>query len=269
MRFIIIFSRFVPIHFLLGRVFLTSLFSFLCGLLLSQEYPDIFPYRMGDTLYVNAKSGLNLRDVAGGEGVVLGRLAFADTVVVRDLSPEYPVSAADGRLWAAVKNTLGGEGYVAIDYVSHLKPIPTTGMTGCGLASYLTTIIQSSEGELCTNKVVFDDGRLDDGKSFSVLEQAFYGRATTIEHSWGYEQHTMTIRSVSISISVIYNLLDALIAQNILGCEDTFDGRPMKPENLRLWQDENYRYRIACEPLGLSGNYESGNLVITLNLVDL
>ena len=251
----------------MASVLLTVLCCFFSTLLWSQNYPSILPYTMGDTLYVNAKSGLNFRSVAGKKGVVLTRLAFADIVIVRDVSPKYPASAADGILWAAVKSTSGDQGYIAAEYVSHLKPLPVNKIMGCEVAPYLTSVIENSEGLLCENEVVFDEGRLDDGKSFSTLGQAFYGRATTIEHSYGYEHHVMTIRSASISISAFYNLLDYLIAQRTNGCEDTFEGRSLKPEDLRLWRD--YNYRISCEPLGLRGTYKLGDLVVTFDLVDL
>ena len=165
-------------------------------------------YQASDTLYIFARSGLNLRSEATAESKIVTKLKYRDRVTVAEVTEEVGIIEQREGRWLLVK--IGShQGYLFSGYLCQITPPPPP-KDSLELNYHFVEWLESftKKDSLVHSGKKSRIGFDPDGKDSYGIEWKFYASGTVIYSHIGYEWADYSFESMEISVNDLMNYLD-------------------------------------------------------------
>lgn len=209
--------------------------SFTIILLLSVTVMFAQIYYASDTLYVFAKSGLNLRSEPNAESKIVTKLKYNDWVIVDEVTENYSSIEQRNGWWVKVNNGKH-QGYLFSGYLCRLSPPPPP-RDSFELNYHFVEWLESfvKKDSLIHEGNNIRPGSDPDGKDTYGIHWKFYASGTVIYNHNGYEWEDFSFESINISVNDLINYFDFIKGY-----------RPSKSDDVKItYQLDNNEYPVT------------------------
>lgn len=165
-------------------------------------------YKTSDSLFVFAKSGLNLRSEPNAESKIVTKLKYGDWVIVEEVIGNNSTIDQRNGWWIKVKNGRN-QGYIFSGYLCRINP-PSAPRDSFELnyhfVEWLETLTKNDS--LIHEGINTKQGSDPDGKYTYNIIWKFYASGTIIYKHIGYEWEDFSFESLNLSVNDLMNYFD-------------------------------------------------------------
>jgi len=217
-------------------------------------------FDVGDTLYVCAYNGLNMRASASVGSVVVLKLDHADRVEVLEVVPDHVEIDHRRSTWLKVEAD-GYEGYLFGGYLSNIEPMYLDATSfDCNTDMYYLDWVRDVLGDTAVDKLEEKDNRTVNSQTTTytkyVSGDVFYNRVGPNTDSYYFE-------SSSLDYNDVLNFMEYMVA-----CQNRFCGASQE-HGKSIFKPIKNMYgdlvRVDCTtPLAITAKRQRGKMVVKL-----